>query len=198
MARLGDVPCERERIWVERIRDGDEEAFRSLFNHYYEPLCDFVERQIGSTPDVEDLVQQIFVKIWQVHADWSLRGSLRAYLFAAARYKVVNYWRDLSFDRKIVQRVSETWLNEVKSESNPEDALRQKELTGDLSRVLDSLPERRRLVYLLSRYYGLSYGEIARALGISIKTVETQMGRALKTFRDSLVRNLVVLFSTIL
>lgn len=194
MVRSDEEHQARERWWVERIRMGDEHAFRSLFDFYYDPLCDFAERYIRSAADAEDLVQLVFISIWERHADWSPRGSLRAYLYAAVRYKIARYFRD-HHDRWILD---DDQLDETLSDSDPEEDLRSGEIAFDLAEAIEALPERRKLIYLLSRQHGLTYAEISQTLGISVKTVETQIGRALKSLRNFLRHHLVMVFCAIL
>ena len=168
---------------VAHARNHDPAAFSVLFRAYYDPLCTVARHYVGAPEVAEELVQEIFMNIWRMGGGWQPRGPVQAYLWGAARYRSLQYLRcqRLRQQRFVYQAVHEGALLE-----SPEGELHFKELEKALQSALDALPERRRLIYLLSRQHGLTYAEIAAALEISIKTVETQMGRALKFLRRRL------------
>ena len=172
-----------ERRWIERIQEGNRKAFETLFRAYYNELCDFVEYQLGSPELAEDLVQDIFCDIWRRRADWEPKGTLKAYLYRAARNQSIK-----QIERRQVRR---RWKRQEKQrnapqEPGPEDALQHRELKRVLQTSVDDLPERRRQVYVLSRQHGLTYKEIAEVMEISPKTVDHQMVAALKFLRERL------------
>ncbi len=189
-------PASSERLergegqWVEEIRSGSPVAFEALFRSYSPRLCRFALRMIGSRMDAEDLVQEVFVKLWERRADWSPAGSVKAYLYRAVKNQAINYLKR----QEILHGRNEVELDEVFSmQPGPEEELYRKEIETAVQEAIELLPPRCRLIFVLHRLDGLRYGEITRVLDISIKTVETQMGRALKTLRRLLVHHLPTL-----
>ena len=169
--------------WVEQIQKGDYVAFEALFSAYYEDLFKFVRSYLRSPQVAEELVQDIFFNIWRGRHQWSPHGSLKAYLYGAARNHAAKYKRH--------QHIKKRWQMQKERDpkpvsAGPEDALRHRELQQALQRAVAEMPERRRLIYMLSRNRNLTYAEIAAVLGISINTVKVQMGRALKFLRHRL------------
>ncbi len=175
---------------VQRIQEGDKEAFSDIYLTYYPDLCVFVERLIKSPPICENLVQDLFFKIWLQRTTWNPKGTVRSYLYKAARNRAYDYLKHQKFERSYLERYkmqqeiewesrkSETFY--PNSHSEPEA---NRELIEDVQKAIDKLPDRMKLIFTLSREEGLSYPEIADILSISVKTVETQMGRALRSLR---------------
>lgn len=165
--------------WVRRIRSGDVAAYETLFRAVAPGLSAFLSRYIGSVAGADDLIQDLFLAVWTRRATLEVRGSLRTYLFIAARNRALNYLKH--------ERVEDRFRAALLERSDALDASAPSEsefLTAlELQRAIDALPPRCRLIFTLSRQDDLSYGQIAARLGISVKTVEVQMGRALKRLR---------------
>jgi RNA polymerase sigma-70 factor, ECF subfamily len=172
-----------EDLWVERIRGGDEVAFEAFFRAFYEPLCRFAYRLIRDSADAEQLVQDVFMNIWQKRSDWSPPSTVRSYVYRATKNQALNYLRN----RKRRDDLEELeFSNEVPVLSSPQEEYEKKELLEAVQQAIELLPVRCRLVFVLHRHDGLTYAEIADVLDISHKTVETQIGRALKMLRKIL------------
>jgi RNA polymerase sigma-70 factor (ECF subfamily) len=171
--------------WIARIRDGDRGAFEALVKHYADPLCGFVYNTIGDSDATQELVQDLFLWIWQNRLQWEIRGALTTYLYRSARNRAISYVRH--------ERLERRWLEQAIRQAPPatdprraEHASEEQDLRSALARALESLPDRCRQVFLLSRAHGLSYADISQTLGISIKTVEIHMSRALSILRSQL------------
>jgi RNA polymerase sigma-70 factor (ECF subfamily) len=173
---------------LERIRAGDESVFEELFKGYYRALCDFVYGYVRSRETAEELVQTVFLRIWEKRESWEPVTGIRAYLFAACRNRALDHLRH----RRIVDRVALAAGGARSEESGPADAARPDEaiqaaeLSEALRRAVEELPERRRAVLVLRWQHHLSNLEIARALGISVKGVEAHVTRALAGLRERL------------
>jgi RNA polymerase sigma-70 factor (ECF subfamily) len=158
-------------------------VFDELVRTYYGRLCNFAYRFVGSRDVAEDIVQDVLMRLWRMREEFDPRDPL-AYLYQAVRNQAVSYRRQ--------QGVRERWSAHAAAdmERRPgDDGLSHVEaadLATALARGIEQLPERCRLIFTMSREQDLSYAEIARILGISVKTVETQMGRALKALRSRL------------
>ena len=172
-----------EARWARRLRDGDRAALEEAFRAYYAPLCSFVRQQVGSLDTAEELVQDVFLHVWQRRAQLDPDGSLHALLYRSAHNAALNHLKHLAIERR--------WARAVAAAPEPVGAgadagVRERELSGAIRDAVAALPERCRLVFLMSRQQGLGYAEIAEVLDLSVKTVETQMGRALKSLRSAL------------
>ena|SRR5881394_1452175 len=168
-----------------------ERLFDALFRRHYRPLCRFAARMIGGAAASEDVVQEVFSLIWERHDVISETVLSRAYLYRAVHNAVLNRLRH--------QRVERRWVEGQVTGSReitpPATALvEEQELAVAVNRAIARLPERTRLVYTLSRQNHLTYGEIAATLGLSVKTVETQMARAFRQLRLALSPFLAGLF----
>ena len=167
--------------------------FDALTRAHYAGLCNFAFRFVGSRDIAEDIVQDVLVGVWRRHQYFDYSDPL-PYLYQSVRNQVVSYARK--------RTVRERWLQRVRREPQPvsETAAASAE-TSDLAQAIavaiDALPERCRLIFTMSREQDLTYQEIAGILGISVKTVETQMSRALKTLRSGLAGYLPPLIALI-
>lgn len=167
-----------------RLRAGDERALEAVFRAHYAIMCTVV-RRIVFAPDVaEELVQDVFFKLWSRREQLAEIDALKTYLYRAARNTALNHLRRQKLEHAFEERELR------KGEPVAAESLSDSATTGEVERAVRAaigrLPERCREIFLMSRDGGLTYGQIAKELGISIKTVETQMGRALKSLRVSL------------
>lgn len=169
---------------VRRIRGGDERALEAIFRAHYAGMAAFVERFVRANDVAEELVQDVFLKLWRKREELSEIESLRTYLYRAARNTALNWLRRQKLERR--------WLEEHAGDGEPatthtaDDDATGQEVAEAVQAAIQRLPPRCREVFLMSRDGGMTYAEIARALEISVKTVETQMGRALKALRLAL------------
>lgn len=162
------------------IAAGDRNAFDALFRAYYKPLCAFAVQYIKDPDAAEDLVQDLFFRLWQDREQVNITASVKSYLFTAVRNRSLN-----AMKVKLRMRPVDDGHLSVEEEGT----VQEEEHTERSARVLaaiELLPEERKKVFKLSKHEGLKYHEIAVKLGISVKTVENQMGKALKTLRVEL------------
>ena len=176
-------PFVSDRELLERLRQGDSAAFDEIFRQWYGPLVGTAERMLRDRAVAEELVQDVMLELWRRRESLAADGSPQAYLFQATRNRVLNHLRHLK-----IQARSEPDVRAESSSSTPhaDAAVAEDELDAAVQRAVQSLPDRCREVFELSRVHGLKYAEIARQLGISVKTVEAQMGKALRMLRERL------------
>lgn len=161
--------------------DARRAAFEALFREHHAPLCGFAYRFVHSREIAEELVQEVFLYLWEHWDRWETGAPVKTYLFTAVRNAAISYLRH----QRVVQRSEPEVVVELFSHSgpSPEADARSAELAAALARAVARLPERCRLVFTLSREQGLTYNQVAEVMGISPKTVEMQMGRAFKALR---------------
>ncbi len=177
-----------ERRWVAGVCAGDAAAFDQMFRATAAGLCDFAYTYVKSRAVAEELVQDVFFKIWQGRREWQLRSSLRTYLYSATRHAALNHLRHLRVERRWQELVVSNHALRPHSPRSitAEDELLTGELATAADRAVEQLPARCRLIYSLTRRQHLSYAEVAAMLGISVRTVENQVGIALRTLRKRL------------
>jgi len=163
------------------IQSGDAGAFEEVFNEYYTSLCYYALKYVDDPDQSEEIVQNTFVKFWNKREQIRIAGSLRSYLYQAVKNESLNHIKHL----KVVKSFEGSHQN--KNQSDGSDILITQELQNKIDGSLAKLPVERKKIFLMSRNEGLKYREIAEKLGISIKTVENQMGKALKLFRSELI-----------
>ncbi|MBL7797597.1 MAG: RNA polymerase sigma-70 factor [Saprospiraceae bacterium] len=181
---------QNEYTQTDALRRGDEAAFEAVFRQWYEPLCGYAARLTdGDLDGAEDLVQQVFVKLWEQREGLDIAWSLKSYLYKTVHNAALNRIRSAKTHSKYLDFNAAQLEKEYAPPDYP-----ARELAGRLQAALEKLPPQCRHVFELSRFEDLKYREIADQLGISIKTVETQMGKALRILRFQLADYLVTLF----
>jgi len=157
--------------------------FERMFRDHYGVLCSYANGFLHDLDASEEVVQEVMLKIWENRSSIVFTSSVKSYLFRAVRNGCLNLLKHLSVKeeyRSYREREADTLHR------SPEDEVMVSELESKIREAIDRLPIERRKVFIMSRYDGLSYQEIAAGLGISVKTVENQMGKALKTLREEL------------
>ena len=164
-----------------KIRNGDRAAFELLFHAMYGQLCAYAVRFLNDQDDAEEIVQEVFVRVWQKREQIDINYSIKSYLYQSVRNASLNH---IKHDRVVREHEQyELSMGNVKDES---DTLVTSELEMRIHDAIEALPEERRRIFIMSRDEGLKYKEIAEKLNISVKTVENQIGRALKSLRAEL------------
>jgi RNA polymerase sigma-70 factor (ECF subfamily) len=182
---------------IQQIRTGDELAFEKLFRLYYERLCRYANQLVKDGSLSEELVQEVFVTIWENREKLHVQTGIKPYLYRAVHNRCLNSMKH----EQVRQNYSNSVLADpaVGAYRNGEQ-LEAKELNSRIASALEKLPPECRKAFRLSRFEEFSYHEIAAYLGISVKTVENQIGKALKMMRSELAdylvhSSLLILFS---
>ena len=156
-------------LWP-RIQQGDESAFETVFRTHYADLCRFAHRYTRDTDQSEDLVQDVFFKVWKSASSIELRTAIKPYLYQSVRNACLNHIKHMN--------VRAAYADTHPAIEGEEDhSAEVNELEHRIDGAISKLPEKCREVFELSRFGGLKYQQIAEELGISVKTVENQMGR---------------------
>ncbi|HLW20393.1 MAG TPA: RNA polymerase sigma-70 factor [Cyclobacteriaceae bacterium] len=161
----------------------DEQAFERVFKSHFKALHAYGLAIVKDSAAAEEIVQTVFLKLWEKRTTLNITVSLKAYLYKAVYHESINHLKH----EKVRMKHSEHHLYISREEAPVESMAFQEEgneeLSERLTKALDQLPEKCRMVFYLSRFEELKYKDIADRLGISIKTVEAHMGKALKTLR---------------
>jgi RNA polymerase sigma-70 factor (ECF subfamily) len=174
-----------------RIKLGDEQAFELLFRKYYIRLCAFSNKFLNEPEDAKEIVQEVFAKIWEGRDEIDPEDSLKSYIFKIAQNLSINKLRRNKVESKYTEVFKIVYLEY--SCFSPHETLLAKELEENIAHSINNLPTECRKIFELSRMEGLKYKEIAEVLNISVKTVETQMTKALKFLRIELSEYLTLL-----
>ena len=189
-----DAARDHERAWITGICEGNEAAFEAMFRAYNRELYRFALRLVGSADEAEDLVQGVFVAIWQNRSTWAVRSGLRVYLFAAVRNRALQQFRNTRTRQQHqadVLRFSTSSLS--RPLRGPDEQVEHAEFAAALTEAIAALPPRCREAFVLTREHGMTYAEAAATMGISPHTVMVQIGRALAALREALAPFLVAL-----
>ncbi len=170
-----------KNIEIENIKNENIVQYKQMFKIYYKQLVYFSYRYVKDVQVAEDIIQDIFVNVWNKRDTLDFTLNFKSYLFSAVRNHSLMH---INKTNK-VELVDLKFVVE-KSDNNPDVIVESKELEKGLMKIISDLPAKRREVFSLSRFDKLTYAEIADTLNISIKTVETQMSRSLKHIRKNL------------
>lgn len=175
-----------EKDLLDLLQQGNIYAYELIFRRYYVSLCGFATRFVQQPETAEEIVQSIFVKLWEHHTSIQIETSLKSYLFRATYNQCNNYLSHIKIKNKYIDF---TLKAQIRNESNADpvhDCLVYKELNDKITEAIERLPTGCKNIFKLSRFDGLKYSEIADHLNISVKTVETQISRALSRLREEL------------
>lgn len=169
---------------------GDESAFNLLFEGYYVGLCFFASRYLKDLDLSRSLVQQVYVDIWIKRESIEINKSVKSYLYSFVRNRCIDYLRKVKTSTEFSEAIHD--LNQLPFRDLVEEA----ELNDRINKSINNLPEKCREIFILCRFEGMKYSEIAQKLAVSVKTVEMQISVALKKIRkdlsDSQIINLLV------
>jgi RNA polymerase sigma-70 factor, ECF subfamily len=175
-----------------KAKSEEEMAFELLFRKYYIRLCCFANKFIADQVESEEIVQEVFLNIWNKRDRLKLNHEIQPYLFKSIQNLCFNFISHKKVANKYYSVIEIVYKNQVE-EFNSYESVLYTELQSKVDQAIDSLPEQCRNIFQMSRQDGLKYSEIAEKLGISIKTVETQMSRALSKLKIELKDYLMVI-----
>ncbi len=165
-----------------RIKDGDKSAFDTFFKEHYTPLCRYAHKYVFDLHECEDIVQNIFVKLWNNRSTTIVTTSLKSFLYTSVRNSSIDFIRKQLKLKRVDMDVIEDLEDEL-CENVSQDAI------DGIKAAIETLPDKCQTIFRMSKEEGLSYKEIATDLAITPKTVENQMGIALKKIRTHLKTN---------
>jgi RNA polymerase sigma-70 factor (ECF subfamily) len=176
------MPSAEDKILVRSIKQGSSKAFEQLFLRYQKKLYGFCKKFVTRKEESENIVQSVFMDIWENRISLDEEKSFSGYLFTVTKHKIYNHIR-----KKINEKVYRDYIA-GKPEADDPRGYESKETEELLEKLIGSMPGRRKEIFLLSREEGLTYKEIAQRLGISENTVDTQIRNALDFLREQVVK----------
>jgi RNA polymerase sigma-70 factor (family 1) len=175
---------------INGLHNSNEQAFESLFRMYYDRLCNYANTIVKDTDEAEEMVQQTFLIVWENRENLAIHTSVKSYLYRAVHNSCLNKLKH----NKVRQKHDEHYKLQTENVfENGAQELLGNELEKQINDAINTLPPQCKTVFVLSRFENLTYAEIAEQLGISIKTVDKHMVKALKIMRSHLKDYLPIL-----
>ncbi len=175
---------------VQKLKQGDESAYISLFNEYYVSLCAYSRRYVGRKDIAEEIVSDTFFKIWDNRKKLEIKSSVKSYLFQAVANNSLYYLRKLKREEKIEDYFQESESENIGfkevAENLTEQSLIIQELTSRIEDAINQLPQQQQTAFRLKRFEGKKNKEIAEEMGLSVKTVEMHLSKAILFMRSKL------------
>lgn len=168
---------------IDGLKNGDREIFNRIFYLFYSDLVNYCGRFVNDDDVAEEIVQDIFTKLWIRHSYININSSLKAYLYKAVRNHTLNYFKYIKQKEKYKQYIG---LSTIEKTDTPLNKLEEKNIQIRIDEAMLMLPEKCRKVFELKRYERLKNKEIAEKLNISIKTVENHISKAIKLLKKAL------------
>lgn len=176
-----------------QLAGGNEIAFRQIFHYYTPRLLPFVFSIVKSEAVAEEIVQDVFLKLWTHRHDVAGKEAPSSWLFTIAANQSLTFLRRMSVERRYIDTVKEQ-IDEARLQNPTEDQLFLRENEALLKKALDNLPPQQKLIYTLSRQEGLSHKEIADQLNISPNTVKNHIVTAVRTLREFIRKSSIIFF----
>lgn len=169
-------------LLVHLIKKGDIKAFEQLFRQYYLPLCRYAQCIVGTREAAEEIISDLFYILWRDKETLNIFLSIKNYLYTAAKNGCIQHIRHRQINDEHLKNIQQEVA--VNAGTTPEEEIETKELQELLESCLSTMPDRCRNIFQMHRTKGLKYTEIASILNISVKTVEADMTKVLKTLRN--------------
>ena len=171
---------ELEQISLSALKNGSTAAFDLCFELYFTGLCSFANKLVRNPTVAQDIVQDLFVNLWIKRENLEIHTSLKSFLFQSVKNNCLDHIKHSQIEHAFAIR----YINENAEEyENISSDYTKKEILHTLDLAIEKLPKQCKTVFLMSRFDYKSYKEIAEVLGLSVKTVENHMGRALHIIR---------------
>ena len=168
---------------IRRIKQGDKQEFEKLFRSSYVSLVRYAKTFVKDHDTSEEIVQNLFFRLWKDRQNLRIKSSLTGYLFRSVHNRALHF---IEHQKVVSRHAGEIRAGTELTTEPVTEAIYYNELQSKVAVVMERLPERCRVIFQMSRFEGLKYNEIADKLAVSLKTVEGDMGKALREFRKAL------------
>lgn len=183
----------QEKKLYEKIKSGDEKAFESLFKAYYDSLLNYAFEIIKDYHIAEEIVGEVFIKMWEQRTKIVITTSIKSYLFKSVYNTCLNHIKHVKVKNKYKAYFYHHADFNKSDDYYPLAKVIENELEVKIEETISGLPEKCREIFMLSRFNGKKNDEIAKKLDISITTVKTQISRALKKMREALTEYYMII-----
>ena len=173
----------RNEILTAAIQNTIDSKYEEMFRTYFPSLSYFAQKYISDLDTCKEIVHNVFINIWEKREEFDFEKPAKSYLFTSVYNRCMNFIRD---NKKFKSDVDISEIHNISDFSQHSETIEAAELESKIWKIINSLPEKCREVFVLNRFEDKKYSEIAEHLNISVKTVETQMSKALKTLREHL------------
>jgi RNA polymerase sigma-70 factor (family 1) len=187
---MSELMVSYERILLEKLKNDDQSAFTIIFTKYYQDLVRF---SFGFTRDSdasEEIVQEVFLKLWENRNSFVIHNSLKSFLLKTVQNRSIDSLRHVNITNKYASTVLE---HPLLSENNTENYILHSELEAGFNLAMAKIPSQYAEAFRMSRIESLNYQEIAQKLGVSVRTVEVWISKALNLLREELKDFLLML-----
>ncbi|QEH43242.1 RNA polymerase sigma-70 factor [Chitinophaga sp. XS-30] len=178
---MGLLPADDERELLAGVAGRDHQAFRVIYDNYGRKVYTYALQLLHSASEAEEMVQEVFLKLWLMGDRVLEIANLEAYLRTLTKHRSLNVLRRMVLEGKIEKALGKDWREET---NDMEDEILIRDVRKVLNRAIDALPRQQREVYILCQQQGLKYEEAAERLGLSPLTVQTHVKRALRSVRS--------------
>lgn len=175
---------------VERLLRGDVEAFDSIYYKYSGKLYAFGLKYLRSSAEAKELVQSVFLKVWENHKSLKKETSFKSYLFTIAYNDICKLLRKRNYQQKFID---DTLYENAQSSYEIETGIDSQSVLDQVQQIVNKLPERQKNIFLKSRQEGKSTKEIAEEVGLSIGTVDNYISKALKSIRSRMHNEILLI-----
>jgi RNA polymerase sigma-70 factor (ECF subfamily) len=187
---MANLPHEYEKSLLERIKNGDKTSFTILFNHYYKDLVAFSFGFIHNLAVSEEIAQDVFIKLWENRQHLEIDRSLKSYLLKSVQNRSLNWIKHLRIRSEFNNHIL---AHHPLSENETEKYLLHSELESRLIIALEKIPAETAQSFRMNRFDNMSYPEIAEKLGVSVRTIENRISKALVFLREELKEFLILI-----
>jgi RNA polymerase sigma-70 factor, ECF subfamily len=174
---------------LSKLKNGDLSSFEEVFNIFQPKIFAFVYRYLKSKEDSEEIVQEVFIQIWETRSSLNEKLSFKSYLFTITKNKIIDYFR-----RKKVESISKNYIQHFAEiiQDNIHKDLIYKDYDSILNEAIDQLPAKRKVIFILSKKFGMSRYEIANFYNISENTVKNQLQEAINFLKSILNKEILI------
>jgi RNA polymerase sigma-70 factor (ECF subfamily) len=173
---------EQERL-IEQLKQGSKDAFHSLFNLYAPKIQSFALSYLGNKADAEELLQELFLKIWEIRSTLDSSKNIKSFLFKVCVNLIYDYIRRKNIEKAYTGYAGQ--MDQATADSTWQEVI-YNDMLANLNNLVNTMPEQRQLIFRLSKEQGLTNEEIARQLGLSKRTVENQLYRAVSYLKEKI------------
>ena len=181
---LKEIDNADDSLLVTRIKQNDKDAFKSLYNRYSKKIYFFSLKYLNDSVEAEELVQTVFINVWECRKSLEASNSVKSYIYKAAVNYIYNYLKKKTIQARFIE--SQIHGDEIHSNLTYEQVFFH-DLEKSINSIFETLPPQQQKIFRLNRDEGLTHLEIATKLDLSVRTVENQMYRALKTIKTILM-----------